>query len=182
MNALTHGITAQQGRNTFWENPVEHDNLRQDVHHDLAPVGAMEKIQANRIVDLLWREARIARFEIAVIYHAFQNVMGVAKLDVPYTPIPHQPDPTAVTRQDMQQNFDAKLGGVIAYDVAEGGTLAALDGFRFRNHRMLMDTVNLLKKMQAERRENAQIPPVIEAEYASDVHSYESTTGEGHDE
>lgn len=150
-NALTHGLTAHPGRIAFWEDPQAYQRLAEEIYADLAPNGAMEKSLVDRIVMLLWRDARIDRLEIAVMYHAFCNIKGMVEIMPEMSPVPAHPQPEMVTRQSLRQSFDAKLGDVVAYDLSEGHALPQVDGFRLRNHHMLMQTLQMLRKMQQER-------------------------------
>ena len=150
-NAMKHGLSAQPGNIAFWEDPQAYSALQEAIQRDLAPVGAMEMALADRIVQILWRESRINRLELGVLYHAFVNFKGMEGRIPDNTVLPHQSDPAQMTRQDLQQHFDTQLGNAVAYDLSEGRALTQVDGFRFRNHRMLLETLQALQKMQAAR-------------------------------
>jgi len=150
-NAMKHGLSAQQGNIAFWEDPQAYSALQATIQRDLAPVGAMEMALADRIVQILWRESRINRLELGVLYHAFVNVKTMETIVVDTADSPHQADPAQMTGQDLRQHFDTQLGNAVAYDLSEGRALTQVDGFRFRNHRMLLETLQALQKMQAAR-------------------------------
>ena len=76
-NAMKHGLSAQPGNIAFWEDPQAYSALQEAIQRDLAPVGAMEMALADRIVQILWRESRINRLELGVLYHAFVNFKGM---------------------------------------------------------------------------------------------------------
>jgi hypothetical protein len=66
-NAVTHGIFSQEPVVKDVESREEWEQHRQDIINSLAPVGALERTLAERAALLLWRQARVARFEMYCI-------------------------------------------------------------------------------------------------------------------
>jgi len=61
-NALKHGLTARHDV-IKGENQADFDLYRDEMLNELAPVGPMETMLANRIVSLSWRLERAARIQ-----------------------------------------------------------------------------------------------------------------------
>jgi hypothetical protein len=61
-NALKHGLTARQDV-IKGENQADFDLYRDEMLDELAPVGPMETMLANRVVSLSWRLERAARIQ-----------------------------------------------------------------------------------------------------------------------
>jgi len=61
-NALKHGLTARQDV-IKGENQADFDLYRDEILDELAPVGPMETMLANRIVSLSWRLKRAERIQ-----------------------------------------------------------------------------------------------------------------------
>jgi hypothetical protein len=62
-NAVTHGIFSQAPVVQGVESQEEWEQHREGVIASLAPVGTLEETLAERAALLLWRQARVARFE-----------------------------------------------------------------------------------------------------------------------
>jgi len=65
-NALTHGLLADRIL-IYDENPDEFKIFYQSILRDLAPVGTMEILLAERIIVFFWRLKRAGRMESAII-------------------------------------------------------------------------------------------------------------------
>jgi hypothetical protein len=63
-NAVTHGIFSQAPVVVGVESQEEWEQHREGVIASLAPVGTLEETLAERAARLLWRQARVARFEM----------------------------------------------------------------------------------------------------------------------
>jgi hypothetical protein len=66
-NAVTHGIFSQEPVVKDVESQEEWEAHRDGIIASLAPVGALEETLAERAALLLWRQARVARFEMYCI-------------------------------------------------------------------------------------------------------------------
>jgi hypothetical protein len=66
-NATTHGIFSQAPVVQGVESQAEWEQHRQGVIASLSPVGPLEETLAERAALLLWRQARVARFEMYCI-------------------------------------------------------------------------------------------------------------------
>ena len=65
-NAIKHGLFAQEAVITG-ENREEYELFRDEILAEIAPVGAMEAILAERYASLSWRLQRIERIQNLVI-------------------------------------------------------------------------------------------------------------------
>jgi len=87
-----------------------------------------------------------------VLYHAFVNVKQQEEFIADNTVVPYQSDSAQMTRKDLKKQLDTQLGDALVYDLSEGHALMQVDAFRFRNHRMLLETLHTLQTMQSTRK------------------------------
>jgi hypothetical protein len=66
-NAVKHGIFSQEPVVKDVESQEEWERHREGIIASLCPVGALEETLAERAARLLWRQARVARFEMYCI-------------------------------------------------------------------------------------------------------------------
>jgi hypothetical protein len=74
MNALKHGLRSSSLAVPILENAEDWEAHRRFVLQDLAPVGYLERILAERIAAILWRLGRVVRYESAVVSNAINEV------------------------------------------------------------------------------------------------------------
>lgn len=74
MNALKHGLRASSLAVPVLENPEDWEAHRRLVLQDLAPVGYLERILAERTAAILWRLGRVVRYESSVVSIAINEV------------------------------------------------------------------------------------------------------------
>jgi hypothetical protein len=73
-NAVTHGIFSQAPVVQGVESEEEWEQHREGVIASLSPVGTLEETLAERAALLLWRQARVARFEMYCIERWQQEI------------------------------------------------------------------------------------------------------------
>src|SRR4030042_5428193 len=71
-NAVKHGLFSQKNV-VISENQVEFDQLEDEMLAELAPVGVMETMLAERIVSLTWRPKRAERMQNEAIDFKIQR-------------------------------------------------------------------------------------------------------------
>jgi hypothetical protein len=74
MNALKHGLRASSLAVPILENAEDWEAHRKLVLQDLAPVGYLERILAERTAAILWRLGRVVRYESEVVSIAINEV------------------------------------------------------------------------------------------------------------
>lgn len=67
MNALKHGLRAASMAVPVLEDPKDWETHRAQTVRDLTPVGYLETVFAERAAALLWRLARVVRYEAEVV-------------------------------------------------------------------------------------------------------------------
>ena len=80
-NALKHGLSAVQDV-VPTENQAEFDATRQQMVADLAPVGAMETMLAQRIFSLAWRLRRAQTMQAQVTEDMVESHIGWERLNL----------------------------------------------------------------------------------------------------
>jgi hypothetical protein len=146
-NALKHGLLAEQVV-IHGEDPAQFDLYREGMLEELAPVGVVEAILAERAVSLAWRLRRAERLQSAV----FATVYRENADDVVLWPkhgLPIQPGPG---------EEEVILGQVVMTDFARAQVLDRLLVHERRIESSLYRTMSQLRKEQearAARRESA---------------------------
>jgi len=74
MNALKHGLRASSLAVPILENAEDWEAHRRLVLQDLAPVGYLERILAERTAAILWRLGRVVRYESSEVSIAINEV------------------------------------------------------------------------------------------------------------
>jgi hypothetical protein len=80
LNGLRHGILANAAVVIPGEDESAFEALRNAVHADLAPCGALENFLVDRIVNTMWRLQRLQRVE-AALYHWRAYVLKARSLE-----------------------------------------------------------------------------------------------------
>ncbi len=80
LNGLRHGILANAAVVIPGEDESAFEALRNAVHADLAPCGALETFFADRVVNTMWRLQRLQRVESA-LYHWRAYVLKARSLE-----------------------------------------------------------------------------------------------------
>jgi len=118
-NALKHGLTARHDV-IDGENQADFDLYRDEMLDELAPVGPMETMLANRVVSLSWRLERAARIQNQTIDALNANIATspvdqltqsfLAKACASLQPNPTVPDPDlALGRMAIRDFSDARV-------------------------------------------------------------------------
>jgi len=76
-NAVKHGLTARGGLLAD-EDPEEYIRLYREVINDLRPEDEAQLQLAERIFSLMWRLARVPRFEAALLAHFEARATGLS--------------------------------------------------------------------------------------------------------
>ncbi len=83
LNSIKHGLTALALLPD--EDPRDYVALRDSLIGAISPMGALEELHAQRVVDLAWRLKRVARVEAAMIIAEIdgQSLFGVPGVVTP---------------------------------------------------------------------------------------------------
>jgi hypothetical protein len=105
-NPVRHGVFAHMPV-VPGENPYDWDRHRSGIVASFAPVGLLERTLAERVALLLWRFARLARFEAGVTAAAVEDAGLLPPEADPFTaslrsPIPNTDDYLKITDQQLR--------------------------------------------------------------------------------
>jgi hypothetical protein len=148
-NATKHGLFAQENV-VIPENQAQFDALREEMLADLAPVGAMEAILAERIVSLTWRLKRAARMQDEVIDVKIRSEINSSKPLLSKSLMTGQP--SRLSRNTKRCYDDLALGLVTKWDFAGDRVLERLSMYERRFEASLFKTMAELKKLQVARK------------------------------
>ena len=153
-NAVTHGLRAQRDI-IIGEDPAEFAAHRRQLLAELAPVGAMQTMLAERVVHLSWRLRRAERIQNEVFdaLHAKVITSPIAKLIEAYTP--KGPDGVGTFGPDGE---DYALGRVVLRDFSNCRVLDHLLMYERRIENSLYRAMAELRKLQLLR----EIDPSME--------------------
>jgi hypothetical protein len=141
-NALKHGLCAK--KNVIrTESQEEFDLFRDVMLDDLAPIGGMELMLAQRIVALSWRLRRAEHF---------QNVLVDALIDFSMQDCRSRID--NAQEEARSGNFDLITGYAIKRDFADARSLDLLLSYERRIESSLYKATAEFRKTQKLRREN----------------------------
>jgi len=145
-NAVKHGLLAEQVV-IHGEDPAQFDLYREGMLADLAPVGGIEMMLAERAVSLAWRLRRAERLHSAVFATVYRENAGDIVLWPRHgLPIEPKPDEEAVI-----------LGQVVMTDFARAQVLDRLLVHERRIENSLYRTMRELRK-EREARKTAEVP------------------------
>ncbi len=145
-NAVKHGLLAEQVV-IHGEDPAQFDLYREGMLAELAPVGAVEEMLAERAVSLAWRLRRAERLHSAVFATVYRENAGDIVLWPRHgLPIEPKPDEEAVI-----------LGQVVMTDFARAQVLDRLLVHERRIENSLYRTMRELRREQ-EARKAAEVP------------------------
>jgi len=144
-NAVKHGLLAEQVV-IHGEDPAQFDLYREGMLADLAPVGGIEMMLAERAVSLAWRLRRAERLHSAVFATVYRENAGDIVLWPRHgLPIEPKPDEEAVI-----------LGQVVMTDFARAQVLDRLLVHERRIENSLYRTMRELRK-ERETRKAAEV-------------------------
>jgi hypothetical protein len=147
-NAVKHGLFAQKNV-VISENQVEFDHLSEKIMAELAPVGVMETILAERIVSLTWRLKRAERMQNEAIDCKIIQEINSCCRDLSESLISDGP------QQRPGKYDDVALGYIATRDFPECRTLERLSMYERRFELSLYKTIKELKKLQQARKAEA---------------------------
>jgi len=162
-NAMKHGLFAQDNV-VISENQAQFDALRNEMLAELAPVGAMEGMLAERIVSLTWRLRRAAQMQDEVIDVKIRAEINRSKGILSKSLITGQP--CRLSKNTKRCYDDLALGLIAKWDFEGDRALERLSMYERRFEASLFRTMGELKKLQdARKREKSE---TAETEAASD--------------
>ena len=146
-NAVKHGLLAEQVV-IHGEDPAEFDGYRDRMLGELAPVGEVETMLAERAVGLAWRLRRAERFQSAVFARVYrENADDIVLWPRHGLPIKPGPDEDEVV-----------LGQVVMTDFARAQILDRLLVYERRIEGSFYRTMAELRKEQQARVAGGQEP------------------------
>ena len=175
LNAVRHGLLARDAV-LPGEDANAFENLWNEVRAELSPVGPIEELLVERIVNYMWRLRRSARAETALFHwrvywlKAIQVAQRVRSYEKPvidtsssFTIISDEASHSEATEMlgevEAERDRDEVLLGRAFYiDAKEGDTLAKLARYETRHEPSLFRTLNELRKMQDKRRSRQSSP------------------------
>ena len=142
-NATKHGFCSCKNVIKS-ESQEEYNNFHDEMIADLSPVGAMEEMLAERIVNLSWRLKRAEVFQNAVIESMSDDIFNDKWNDYP-----------RAKEQAIEGDRSLLLGISIRKDFANNNILEHLLIYEKRIESSLYKASAELRKMQKIRREQA---------------------------
>ena len=148
-NATKHGLFAQDNV-VIPENQAQFDALRDEMLADLAPVGAMEVILAERIVSLTWRLKRAERMQDEVIDVKIRSEINSSKPLLSKTLITGKP--SRLSKNSKRCYDDLALGLVTKWDFEGDKVLDRLSIYERRFEASLFKTMAEFQKLRRARK------------------------------
>jgi hypothetical protein len=169
LNAVKHGLLARDAVLPD-EDADAFEDLWNGVWAELSPVGPIEDLLVERIINSVWRLRRSARAETALFHWRVYWLKAIrlgervrshekAAIDMPslFTIVPdkasHSEAREALEEVKAERDRDeVLLGCAFDADAQEGNTLAKLARYEARLERTLFRNLNELRKLQDKRR------------------------------
>ena len=141
-NALKHGLMSHQPV-ISGENPSDFDDHRDQMLADLSPIGPMETLLADRVIDLSWRLKRANRLQTAAINALESNASSnpIAKLTESLRRTP-----------DSTYPRDYQLGQTIVKDFTNAKVLDRLMMYERRLEHSLYKTILEIQRLKMIRK------------------------------
>ena len=133
MNALTHGLTAEQII-IFDEDPDDFINFRRELMERLLPAGALEEQLAGRIVMCFWCLRRVYRIEACLFARGDDC-------------------------DELSMGSGAREIGAVFRNLAREGSLSQLSRYERTRERALYQALHELERLQARRMGEAVAAP-----------------------
>jgi hypothetical protein len=176
LNALRHGLLTRDVV-LPGEDADAFEDLLNQVRAELSPVGPIEELLVDRVVNTTWRLGRLAQTETAFFDWRVQ-VLKVAQLadqvrsyelafpvfarDIT-DKAAHTEAKEALARTKRERDQDKLLlGRALDADAKEGNTLGKLGRYERSLERSLFRTLDELRQLQ-DRRRNRPAPPILDA-------------------
>ena len=169
LNAVRHGLLARDAV-LPGENSDAFEDLWNEVWAELSPVGPIEKLLVERIINSIWRLRRSVRAETALhhwrVYwlkairlkdrissHVKPALDTTSFLTIIPDEAAHSEATKALEEAEAERDRDeVLLGCAFDADVKEGNALAKLARYETRLERSLFRNLNELRKIQDKRR------------------------------
>ena len=178
LNPLRHGLLARDVV-LPGEDEDGFEELWNQVRADLSPVGPIEELLAERVVNAMWRLRRLARAETALFHwrvHALkadrlaaqarsyeQSLLPPLSLEIITDKPSHTEAKEALGQAICERDRDEVLiGCVLDADAKEGDALSKLARYETNLERSLFRALCELRQVQNERR-NHPSPPILDA-------------------
>jgi len=145
-NAVRHGLLAQRAV-IKGEDRGEFALYRDRMLEDLDPVGSMETMLAERVVNLAWRLRRAERLESA----ALAALEASQVVDVPAQPAPVPAEGAAQEQGTPDGDEEAVIARVVVQDFGGAKLLDQLLGYERRIENSLYRTMGELRKQRLLR-------------------------------
>jgi len=153
-NATKHGLFARKDV-VISENQAAFDALREEMFTELAPVGAMEAILAERIVSLTWRLRRAAQMQDEVIDVKIRAEISRSKAILSKSLITGQP--CRLSKNTKRCYDDLALGLIAKWDFEGDRALERLSMYERRFEASLFKTMGEFRKLKdARKRERVE--------------------------
>ena len=177
LNAFRHGLLARDVVLPD-EDFDAFEDLRNRVRADLSPVGPIEELLADRVVNIMWRLGRSARAETALFDWRIQE-LKVSQLAAKVRShessaidgsfLTHIADKTAHTEatealaraKDERDRDAVLLGRAVDADAKESDALGKLARYERSLERSLFRNLDELRQLQ-DRRRNRPSPPILD--------------------
>ena len=168
MNAVSHGLTAQQTL-LPGKNPAEYEGLCRSMFNSLRPEGALENQLVERIASLTWSMRRFAAFEVALFHwtahHQAQlhdQIDAPIELkDVPIAPDisdrRNEIDTDADTTAEVDDRQDALVIGRMIEALLSSDVTSRMTRYETGLQRQLRMSLDDLLKLQKARDQLSQI-------------------------
>ena len=168
LNAVQHGLLARDAV-LPGEAADAFEDLSNEVWAELSPVGPIEKLLVDRIVNAMWRLRRSARAETALLHwrvywvktirlgervHSHEkSAFDVSSLTIVADQALHSEATEALGEVEAERDRDeVLLGCAFDADAKEGNTLTKLARYETRLERSLFRNLNELFRIQDKRR------------------------------
>jgi hypothetical protein len=156
-NALTHGLLANRVL-IYDENPDEFKIFYQSILCDLAPVGTMEILLAERIVAFFWRLKRTGRMESTLLNELCADQEDTERFLRPFRMVKLYEVALHGTDEDLDPSIphphSTLLGGMVKSDFANSNLIPRLLRYEGEMERCLYKTILELQKLQYIRNRN----------------------------
>jgi hypothetical protein len=177
-NAMRHGLLARDV--VLPEEDLDaFEDLRNQVRAELSPVGRIEELLVDRIVNIMWRLGRSARMETALFDWRVRELQvsrlaaqvrshesSVADFSFPSRitdKVAHTEATEALARaKDERDRDEVLLGRAVDADAKDSDALGKLARYERSLERSLFRTLEELRQLQ-DRRRNRPPPSILDA-------------------
>jgi len=169
LNAIRHGLLARDAV-LPGEDLDAFEELRNEVWAEFSPVGPIEKLLVERVINAMWRLRRSARAETALFHWRVyalkvirlrdevksykKSVFSDAALGIVIRDeASHSEATEALAEAESERDRDeVLLGCAFEADAKDGDAIAKLARYETRHERSLFRNLNELRQMQEKRR------------------------------